>query len=272
MSDPALAPRWTATVAEGAARRSCSAPATGFIRRSFDAVSTRIACGVLRSASHVVARRKLHLRVEGLDNVPEKGPVLLAARHFHHFYDGVVLMDAVPRPLHILVALDWVDSQPLRRLMEWATRTAGWPAVLREEGLTRDDRGFIPHPRSAFRRDEVERYRLRSIRDSVGFLCAGRAVVIFPEGYPNVDPRFTPKRSDDEFLEFRSGFTTVVSIAQRRLQTTVPIIPTGLAYERGARWRVVVRFGAPLYWNATPARAELIRTVQRRVEILSRPS
>jgi putative membrane protein len=142
----------------------------GVARRSFDAISTRIAGELLRRASQVVARRKLDLRVEGRSNVPENGPVLLAARHFHHLYDGVVLMSSLPRPLHILVALDWVDSQRLRRLMEWATRTAAWPSVLREEGLTPDEHGVIPHPDSAFHRDEVERYRLRSIRDSVRFL------------------------------------------------------------------------------------------------------
>jgi putative membrane protein len=221
----------------------------------------------LRAAARLVAARHLDVRAEGLEHIPAHGPVLLAVRHYHHLYDGVVLLGAVPRRLHILVALDWVDSAPLRRLMEWATRTARWPTVLRDEGLRPDAGGRIAHPQSAFGTDEIERYRMRGLRDCVQLLREGAALVVFPEGYPNVDPRYTPKRVPDEFLPFRAGFTTAVALAERRLRRRVPIVPVGLAYRADARTRVTLRCGAPLHLDGQ--RAALVRAVQQRVEALS---
>ena len=46
----------------------------------------------------------------GLEHIPTDGPVLLIARHYHHLFDGVVLLLSVPRPIHILVTLDWVKT------------------------------------------------------------------------------------------------------------------------------------------------------------------
>ena len=77
---------------------------------------------VLQKGSWVVARRKVRLVVEGLENVPCTGPVLIAARHFHHLYDGCVMMKAIPRRLHFFVALDWVRKRWLRRFMEFINK------------------------------------------------------------------------------------------------------------------------------------------------------
>ena len=35
-----------------------------------------------------IVRRAVHLEVTGLDNVPEHGPAILVARHYHHLYDA----------------------------------------------------------------------------------------------------------------------------------------------------------------------------------------
>lgn len=250
--------------ARPAGRRSVG---RGARRHPLAAINTTMAGHSLRLAARVVAARNLDLSAEGLEHIPAHGPVLLAVRHYHHFYDGVVLLTAVPRRVHMLVTLDWVDSSRLRRVMEWATRTAGWPTVLRAEALRADADGLIPHPRSAFGLDEVERYRMRGLRDCVDRLSSGSALAVFPEGYPNVDPRFTPKRAPGEFLPFRAGFTTIVALAERRLRHRVPIVPVGLSFEAGTRWRVDLRCGAPLYLDGS--RDALVRRVQQRVEMLS---
>ena len=39
---------------------------------------------------------------------PPAGPVVLASRHDHHLLDALVLLTAMPRQAHFLVALDWV--------------------------------------------------------------------------------------------------------------------------------------------------------------------
>jgi 1-acyl-sn-glycerol-3-phosphate acyltransferase len=71
-------------------------------------------------------------------------------------------------------------------------------------------------------------------------------VLVFPEGYPNIDPGFTPKTDDDAFLPFQPGFLRFAALAERDGITHVPIVPVGLEYQRGERWRVTVRFGLPV--------------------------
>ena len=59
-----------------------------------------------RYAGHV------EMAATGLEhNLPTDGPVLLVARHYHHLFDGVVLLASMPRPIHILVTLDWAKKQ-----------------------------------------------------------------------------------------------------------------------------------------------------------------
>ena len=135
--------------------------------------------------------------VEGLEYVPRSGPVLIVARHFHHLYDGCVLLGAMPRRLHILVALDWVQKRWLRRLMEWACAMVEWPAMLRIErlGEQADTINRIPTTNnSAYSRGEFGHYLRRAAKDSVRLLRSGDVLVVFPEAYPNLDPAPSPKK------------------------------------------------------------------------------
>jgi len=74
-------------------------------------------------ARYLVRRDRMQIRSEGLEHLPE-GPVVIAARHYHNLYDGVALVRCIPRPVHILVALDWVGSGRGRRFMEGITGLA----------------------------------------------------------------------------------------------------------------------------------------------------
>jgi putative membrane protein len=206
-----------------------------------------------------IAARRLDRVVHGLEHVPASGPVLIVARHFHHLYDGVVLLSAVPRRLHVVVALDWTRTRRERAVMEWAVRAARWPALLRDDALAPG------RPPSAFRPDEAARYRLAALRLAVDLLAGGAAVLIFPEAYPNIDPRFTPKTRPGEMLPFRPGFAVIRDLARRRTGTDVPVVPAGLAYEPGPRWRATLRFGPALPADA-PA---LVRLAEREVAALS---
>lgn len=255
------------TPGRGSAAAGVAAPPAPLL--SLGAVNTRMAGCALRAAARWTAWRRLQMSAEGLENIPRSGPVVLAVRHYHHLYDGVVLLALLPRRLHVLVALDWVDSRPLRRLMEWATRTARWPAVLRSEAFRADASGRIPHPRSAFAADEIEPFRLRAVRDSVALLCEGAALAVFPEGYPNVDPSYTPKVAPDEFLRFRTGFAVVTGIAESCLGRQIPIVPVGFTYRPGRRWQVHLRCGSPLFGSSDHAHTAGL--VESRVRSLSTP-
>lgn len=188
-----------------------------------------------------IARWALHtqtsaVRVEGLEHVPAAGPALIVARHYHHLLDGAVLVRHVPRPVHVVVALDWAADAAQRRWMERACRLAQWPVILRPR---------TTGMRAAYERGEIARYLRSGLRDAATLLREERVVAVFPEGYPVCDPGGTvpAARDADGFLPFAAGYRTIARLARR----DVPIVPCGLYYEaHGTRWRIVARFGPPL--------------------------
>jgi hypothetical protein len=60
-------------------------------------------------------------------------------------------------------------------------------------------------------------------------------VVVFPEGYPNVDPAFARKADDDAFLPFERGYERIIALAQREAGVRVAVVPLGFQYARGKR-------------------------------------
>jgi 1-acyl-sn-glycerol-3-phosphate acyltransferase len=175
------------------------------------------------------------VRVEGLENIPAHGPVMLVARHFHHLLDGAVLARYVPRPVHIVVGLDWTADAKQRAWMERACRAAQYPIVLRPATLGE---------RGGYARSELARYTRTGLRDASALLAAGRVVLVFPEGYPNVDPAFARKANDDTFLPFAPGYLRMIAWAQRAEGVRVAVVPVGFRYTRGPRWSIVARIGA----------------------------
>jgi 1-acyl-sn-glycerol-3-phosphate acyltransferase len=226
-----------------------------------NSLTSRLAWVSLRAACRA-AMRRVDLRVEGLEHVPVAGPAIIAARHYHHLYDGAALLAMAPRPLRIVVTLDWLENPIGQRVMREACRAAGWPIVPRSAVL--DDQGIEQGRIPGAGRD------LRAAtRESVALLRAGRMLLVFPEGYPTIDPGYTPKTRDDEVLPFRPGFLRFAALAERDGRTRVPVIPAGLAYTRGERWRLTVRFGEPLCVDAAVELDEQAKTVGRRVRQLS---
>jgi putative membrane protein len=144
-----------------------------------------------------LVRRRLALTVEGIERVPSRGPVVIAARHYHHVYDGCLLIGVLDRPIHVVAGLDWVERRPLRRGLEALCAVTQWPVILRT------DRWNEPSPDQLA---EARRYLRRATEETVGLLRGGGLVVLFPEGYPNVDPNPTPKQGPDHFLPFHHGF------------------------------------------------------------------
>jgi len=216
----------------------------------------------LRVAGTTVTRRALDLRVEGAAHLPASGPAIVASRHFHHLYDGCVFMATVPRPLHILVGLDWVRNAAGKQAMARLCRAARWPAVLRRDGETPvDDLAAARALRQAF-------------RDSLDVLRQGHVLLVFPEGYPNIDPGYTPKAGEDAFLPFQPGVVRLASLAAAQ-GMSVPIVPAGFAYERipggskRERWRVTLRFGEPLAVASRGDEGRALRELEARVRALS---
>lgn len=223
----------------------------------------RIAWSTIRGWCRWKVRRELRLRIEGRRFVPRRGPALIVCHHHHHLYDGCALIAAIRRPVRIVVALDWAQDRRTRLLMEAATRTARWPVILRGERVT-DGAG------GAYAPEEVRPFVRRGVRDAVALLQAGEVVVIFPEGYPVVDPHDTPKTEREPYLAFREGFALMVERAQRG-GAAIPVIPAGLEYGPaiGGKAGVTLRFGQPLRVGERVRRKALARMLAAQVRALS---
>jgi 1-acyl-sn-glycerol-3-phosphate acyltransferase len=223
-------------------------------------LAARIGRGVVGAYCRREIARTVELTVEGEANLPPKGPLLLVARHVHHLLDGCILTTRLGRPLHVLVAVDWAKPGPRRRLLDVATALLRWPTILRDDA---------PTPGTA---DERRRRLIAATRETVALLLEGEALLIFPEGYPIVDPHPTPKTSLDDFLPFRQGFARLANLAGRSGAGDVPIVPVGFWYgERPSGWRVIVRFGSPFRMAEFPSTTELGTAVEASVRALSAP-
>ncbi|HEY8446586.1 MAG TPA: lysophospholipid acyltransferase family protein [Thermomicrobiales bacterium] len=213
----------------------------------------------LHLASKVIVRQRLDLQITGKEFLPASGPVIVAARHYHHLYDGCILLATIERPAHILVGLDWVKNRLGRRALTAACRAAAWPMIYRPDSPYRSDR-------------HEPRMMLQGTRDALRLLQANRILIVFPEAYPNIDPGVTMKTAPDDFLPFRPGFARFARLAAQR-GLTVPIVPAGFFYHREQDgWHVALRFGPPMTVSASGSSpADLARIVQEQVEALSTP-
>jgi 1-acyl-sn-glycerol-3-phosphate acyltransferase len=223
----------------------------------------------MRLIAHAVAAGRLQTVSSGTEHIPATGPALIVARHYHHLFDGLSLFAAVPRQFHILVTLDWVQNAGTRFFMTQMARLARWPVVLRREALIRLNEIGASRYRALFSLVDVTRYERKALRESVQLLVEQRVLVVFPEGYPNIDPMYTPKRGDEDFLPFKPGFVAIARNAENRLGAPLPIIPTGLRYTLGKRSIAHVSFGRPVYRKNFASGAELISYCERSVKEMS---
>ena len=222
---------------------------------------------LLSAICKTIASRKVRLRVEGLEHLPETGPLMIAARHYHHVYDGCVLLATVPRPLQVLVGLDWVQDRRARRLVESLCNRGRWPAVLRRDRWSRLEQPPLRHsPPST---EEGGRYLRQAMRMTSDLMAEGRALLVFPEGYPNIDLFYTPKSGDQDFLPFRHGFAKLVRMAQRSSHARIAVVPAGLEYRRDGRYVITLRFGIPEFLERGADVSAFAATIERQVRLLS---
>ena len=184
-------------------------------------------------ATHTIYR----LRVEGLENFPRGGGVLLISNHVS-FVDWLLLMAAADRPVRILMGTDYYNKP-------WVKPFARVPRV-------------IPIPPEIRPREVI-----RALRDCGRAIQEGDAVCIFAEGGLTRTGQLQP---------FRRGFEHMMksAAAGTNLPSASPVIvPAALiglwgsifSFEGGKfLWKkppqipraITVRFGQPLPPSATP--------------------
>jgi uncharacterized membrane protein/1-acyl-sn-glycerol-3-phosphate acyltransferase len=223
---------------------------------------------LVRTGSALLLRRRVICQVEGLEHLPTRGPTMIAARHVHHLYDGCALLTLVPRRLHLLVGLDWIQRPLIRDLMERCCKLVEWPIVLRAARLNSSTLART----SAYRASEARGYLRRAVALSLNLLRQGEVLVIFPEGYPLIDPHPGPREEHQTFLPFQPGFARLLELAERDGKTRVALIPAGLTYTRQERtWQLFLRFGPALFRQDFPTQAQFMTAVEQQVQTLSTP-
>jgi 1-acyl-sn-glycerol-3-phosphate acyltransferase len=231
----------------------------------FKHVFERATHQTMRLGACALAAGRLQLEVKGLPHIPKHGPVLLVVRHYHHLFDGVALLLSIPRPIHILMTLDWVRSGYVHQLMKLATTMARWPVVLRRDALRALDNSGRGQ-KNAFTNADIKRYQRCAIRSSfsdraASSLCFRKVILILT--------RTTRRKQHRKSSFLRSGFATIAAAAEKRLEVRVPIVPSGLCYTKDSRWTAPLNIGEAFYLEDFASRQLLVRYTEKRVAELS---
>jgi 1-acyl-sn-glycerol-3-phosphate acyltransferase len=153
------------------------------------------------------------VRVEGLENVPRRGPVLIAPNHLSHA-DPPLIGTILPRPIWYM-ATDELFAMPV--LGRLARLLRAFPV----------------------RQDSPDRAALRRAEQ---LLKAGEALVIFPEGHESPDGALQPILPGSILLAMH-GEAPVVPVG---ILGTDAMMPPCRFRLRRAKHPAVVRFGRPI--------------------------
>ena len=186
--------------------------------------------------------------VDGVENVPLEGPVILASNHLS-FADSVVIPIVAPRRVVFLAKEEYFTTPGLRGRLSNA-----WFTALGMVPVSRDD------TRSA----------MASLETALEVLSRGQVLGLYPEGTRSRDGRLYRGRTGVAQLALVSG-APVVPVG---LQGTDLLQPVGSRLPRLVK--VVVRFGEPIstagqYDGVAPGRArrEITDQVMTAIQHLS---
>jgi len=160
--------------------------------------------------------------VEGLENLPTTGPVIVASNH-RSFADSMVIPIVTPRQVVFLAKEDYFTGTGVKGALQRA-----W-----FEGM-----GMVPVDR------DDTKAALASLDIALDVLRQGKAFGIYPEGTRSRDGRLYRGRTGVAYLALTSG-APVVPVG---LTGTEHLQPVGSTLPRLAK--VTVRFGAPLRFES----------------------
>jgi 1-acyl-sn-glycerol-3-phosphate acyltransferase len=186
--------------------------------------------------------------VEGLENVPPTGPVIVASNHLS-FADSMVIPIVTPRQVVFLAKEDYFTARGVKGALQ-----RGWFKGMGMVPVDRDD----------------TRAALASLDIALDVLAHGGAFGIYPEGTRSRDGRLYRGRTGVAHLALTSG-APVVPVG---LHGTEHLQPVGSRLPRLAK--VSVRFGKPLRfegaYDGVPqgrARREVTDVIMNAIQELS---
>lgn len=204
--------------------------------------------GVMHAVVPPLARAVWRPVVEGLDNVPRTGPVIVASNHLS-FADSLVIPIVAPRKVVFLAKADYFTGTGLK-----GAASRAWFGGL----------GMIPVDR------DDTKSAIASLDTALEVLGRGEAFGIYPEGTRSRDGRLYRGRTGVGHLALTSG-APVVPVG---LQGTQDLQPVGSRLPRLAK--VTISFGEPLHFSgrfdgvpAGRARREITDEVMTAIQRLS---
>ena len=202
----------------------------------------------LAAAVPPVARTVWRPVVEGVENVPPSGPVILASNHLS-FADSVVIPCVAPRRVVFLAKAEYFTASGVRGRLSKA-----WFTGLGAVPVSRDD------TKSA----------IDSLQTALEVLRRGDALGLYPEGTRSRDGRLYRGRTGVAHLALVSG-APIVPVG---LHGTDRLQPVGSRLPRLVK--VTARFGAPIspagQYDGVPAgraRREITDLVMSEIQKLS---
>jgi 1-acyl-sn-glycerol-3-phosphate acyltransferase len=139
-------------------------------------------------------------KVEGRENIPARGPVILASNHLS-FVDSMLIPMVAPRRVVFIAKAEYFETRGLKgRLMK-----AFFTAI-----------GAIPVRRGDHRAAKD------SLDQSLAVINSGGAFVIYPEGTRSLDGRLYRGKVGVGWLALKSG-APIVPVAVRGTQKVLPV-------------------------------------------------
>ncbi len=182
---------------------------TSDFEKEFPYPRRRLARGILKRVARLALAVLTDLEIQGQENLPEGGPLLVVANHFS-FIDPVLMIRVVPWPLEFVGGFQLPNAPPVVR---------GLPKLW----------GYYPVYRGTGSR--------RALRAAETVLSQDGVLGIFPEA-GNWATVLRPPRPGTAFLAARTG-ARVLPLGFEGLLNVFP------ALRRGHRAKVVARIGEP---------------------------
>jgi 1-acyl-sn-glycerol-3-phosphate acyltransferase len=154
----------------------------------------------------------------GLENIPETGPVILAANHLS-FIDSLFIPLLVRRQVVYLGKADYFDSWKTR----WFMKVGGVIPVRREGGSASE----------------------AAINAGIDALKQGHVIGIYPEGTRSPDSRMYRGKTGVARMALEAQ-APVVPVA---VKGTPEIMPIGARFPKTIPGRVTIQFGKPLRFD-----------------------
>ncbi len=177
-------------------------------------------------------RLLLRPRVEGHDNVPGEGPLIVASNHLS-FIDSFIIPLVLPRHVTFIAKAQYFEGRGLKgRFVRWFLTSLG----------------HVPVQRGA------QRGAMGALEQALDVLRQGGAFGIYPEGTRSTDGRLYRGRTGIGWLVLASG----AQVLPLGISGTDRMQPIGARLPR-IRPRATVRIGKPMdfaqYRDLPPARA-----------------